>query len=410
MNLRDSAGMAISRQGEAGGSPSLHMTDKKTEQLRVLMETAALVNSTLDPRQIRLCAIKAAMRLLDAEAGSLLLIDEEKWELFFEVALGEKGDVLKQVRLNKGEGIAGWVAEHGVPQLVRDVRADPRFFAHVDEISGFVTRDLACVPVKIKGKTVGVLEAINRRDGRFVGDDLEIMVALANQVAVALENAFLHEENLRQLTEMVAKEKRHLREKEKLIKDLHDGIGGITTNINLLSELAQKADSMEATKKALATIAELSREGVAEIRSFMNVLENREATWRDLTAEFRRHGHSMIEPHNIAFSIDAQVTLEEEQPGVFLYLMLFRIFSEALTNVVKHSRARCVDVLFAAGRDGLTLAVRDDGIGLGEGNVMGRGIANMKARAGEIGGKLTVSSGPGTCVRLEMPLPLPYPE
>src|SRR5690349_11683278 len=103
------------------------MTDKNATQLHVLMEMAALVNSTLDPLQIRLRAIKAAMRLLDAEAGSLLLIDEEKWELFFEVALGAKGDVLKQVRLKKGEGIAGWVAEHGVPQLVLDVREDPRF-------------------------------------------------------------------------------------------------------------------------------------------------------------------------------------------------------------------------------------------------------------------------------------------
>lgn len=170
-----------------------------------------------------------------------------------------------------------------------------------------------------------------------------------------------------------------------------------------------KADNKEEMTKALTTIADLSREGVAEIRSFMNGLENNEATWRDLAAEFRRHGHSMIEPHNISFSIDTCLSVEEEQPGVFAYLMLFRILREALTNVIKHSRAKKVEVFFSAGCERLNLCVRDDGIGFNEGTVMGRGLANMKARADEIGGKLSVDSGPGTRVQLEVPLPLLCP-
>lgn len=372
-----------------------------------MMEMAALVNSTLDPRQVRKRAIEAVMRLLDAEAGSLILIDEKRLELFFEVALGKKGDTLEHLRLKKGEGIAGWVAEHGTPLLIPDVHSDPRFCARFDEMSGFVTRDLVCVPVRIKERTIGVLQAINRKDGRFGYADQVMLVALADQVAIALENAFLHEENLSRLTEMVAEEKRHLRDREKLVKDLHDGIGGITTNINILSELALKSDSVPELKKALAVIAELSREGVAEIRSFMNGLENREATWRELAAELRRHGHGITEPHNITFAISEQVDPLDEKPGIFLYLTLFRIFREALTNVIKHSRARNVEVGFAVNSRGITLSVCDDGIGLAEGIVMGRGIANMKARAGEIGGTLVIVSGPGACVRLETPLPPP---
>ncbi len=377
--------------------------ETKSKQLDVLLEMAAIINSTLDPQQVRMLAIESAMKLVDAEAASLILIDEEKRELFFEVALGDKGENIREIRLKKDEGIAGWVAKHGVAQLVSDARSDMRFFSRIDELCGFVTRDLICVPVRNKEKIIGVLEAVNRKNGRFNNDDMNLLASLANHVAIALENAFLHEKNLVQLTEMVEEEKRHRKEKDLLLKDLHDGIGGITANINILSELARKGESVVEMKKALAVIAELSREGVAEIRSFMNGLENGESTWNDLAAEIRRYGSYVTEPHNISFAVNTEVSTGDEKPGIFLYLMLFRISREALTNVIKHSRARNVEVSFTVGNTGVTLSVLDDGIGLKEETVTGRGIANMKARAGEIGGHLTVTSGPGTCVRFEMP-------
>lgn len=154
----------------------------------------ALINSTLDTGKIRKRAIEAAARLLDAETGSLLLIDPETQDLYFEVALGEKGDSLKTIRLKKGQGIAGWVAETGEPALVHDASSDPRFFKEADKKSAFVTRNMLCVPVKTKEKTLGVLQAVNKINGAFEEADIEILNALANQVAVAVENANLYEE------------------------------------------------------------------------------------------------------------------------------------------------------------------------------------------------------------------------
>jgi signal transduction protein with GAF and PtsI domain len=95
--------------------------NKKLEQLNTLVELSSLIISTLDTREIRKRAIEAATRLMDAEAGSLLLVDKETEELFFELALGEKGEKLKEIRLKKGEGIAGWVAENRKPVIVHDV-------------------------------------------------------------------------------------------------------------------------------------------------------------------------------------------------------------------------------------------------------------------------------------------------
>jgi len=170
------------------------VSDRKLAQLNTLMELTALVNSTLDTHEVRKRAIEAATRLVNAEAGSLILKDKENNELFFEVALGDKGEKVKEIRLKKGEGIAGWVTEKGKPVIVHDVQSDPRFFRGADDRSEFFTRDMICVPVKTKEEILGVLQTINKKEGNFDNEDMEILCALANQVAVAIENANLYEE------------------------------------------------------------------------------------------------------------------------------------------------------------------------------------------------------------------------
>ena len=170
------------------------MKFRSNDKLKTLMELAALINSSLDPREIRERAIQAATTLMDAETGSLLLIDQETGELFFEVALGEKGTLIKEIRLRQGEGIAGWVAEKGEGVIVPDVQNDSRFYSNADKKSSFVTRSMIAAPLQVKGKTLGVLEAMNKRHGAFEEEDLELFLSLANLVAPAIENAYLYQE------------------------------------------------------------------------------------------------------------------------------------------------------------------------------------------------------------------------
>lgn len=172
----------------------IDLLERKLRQAKALMELSVLVNSTLDTREIRKRAIEAATCLVNAETGSLLLVDRETGELFFEVALGEKGSALKEIRLAKGQGIAGWVAETGESLIVHDVASDPRFFKGADAKSTFRTRNIICVPVKTKENILGVLQAINKNEGSFDDEDREGLSALANQVAIAIENANLYEE------------------------------------------------------------------------------------------------------------------------------------------------------------------------------------------------------------------------
>jgi HD-GYP domain-containing protein (c-di-GMP phosphodiesterase class II) len=171
-------------------------THRRNQQLKLLNRVGHLVNSSLDPRQVRRRTIEAAIRLLKSEAGSLLLYDRESRELYFEVALGEHEFEVEKIRLKEGEGIAGWVVKHGKPLVIDDCKRDSRWSRRVDEKSQFVTRDMICVPVFVRGgrAAIGAIQAINKRSGRFNQEDVELLVVLAGQVAVALENARLFED------------------------------------------------------------------------------------------------------------------------------------------------------------------------------------------------------------------------
>ncbi len=171
---------------------ALEKSNKWEKQLMTLSVLSRILNSTLEHRTVRRRAMQAATELMKAEVGSLLLIDEETNRLYFEVALGDKEETVKTFHLEMGEGIAGWVAQHGEPLIVHDAQNDPRFFNEVDKKSKFTTKNVICVPVKVKDKTIGVLEAINKLGGgSFSEDDLSIFQSLADQVAVALDNARL---------------------------------------------------------------------------------------------------------------------------------------------------------------------------------------------------------------------------
>ncbi len=218
-----------------------------------------------------------------------------------------------------------------------------------------------------------------------------------------------YEESVRQYQERIEEEKRHRLEKEKILMDLHDGIGGITTNISILSELALKAKDRENTAKLLTTISQLSREGIAEIRGFMHSLDSKELNWRTLAVELRNQGTNMIKTHNIEFSIQTDISDAPDQPGSLTWVNVFKIYKEALTNVVKHSKASTVTVAFHVDQRGVHLSIRDNGTGVQQNGNGGRGLSNMKTRARDIGGEVSLLNDNGTLVSLELPLPLKYP-
>lgn len=164
---------------------------QKISLLETLVDVSVYITSTLDKTILLPRIMEVTTKVMNAEASSLMLLDEETGELYFEVALGEKGDKIKQFRIKMGEGIAGSVAETGEILLVKDVSKDPRFAKRFDDASGFKTKSILCVPMKIEERLLGVLEVINKKGEKeyFTEEDVDVCVALANMAAVAVSNA-----------------------------------------------------------------------------------------------------------------------------------------------------------------------------------------------------------------------------
>lgn len=166
----------------------------ESTRLHALMGLASLLNSSLDPMVVRRMAIEEIPKCVGADAASLMLMDGATGELYFEAVSGEKGQSLRTVRLKPGEGIAGWVARKGGAIIVNDVVNDPRFAASFDRMTGYQTRCMIVAPVATKDKFWGVLQVLNKLEGTFDDDDLALVQTLADQVAIAIENASVYQE------------------------------------------------------------------------------------------------------------------------------------------------------------------------------------------------------------------------
>jgi diguanylate cyclase (GGDEF)-like protein len=160
-------------------------------RLAILTDIVKTANSILEPRKVIELIMARIQELIPSEAWSMLMVDEEKQELAFELALGVKGKEVSSFRVKMGEGIAGWVAETGRPAIVNDTARDPRFARKFDTSTQFETRSILCAPLISRGRTIGVVEIINKLKGRFTQADLEILLTLVEPCAIAIENAIL---------------------------------------------------------------------------------------------------------------------------------------------------------------------------------------------------------------------------
>ena len=163
---------------------------KKIRELSVFHEVGKALTSTLDLNQVLQTIMEKISSFFRPDTWSLLLVDEETGELYFEIAIGEAAEALKGMRLKPGEGIAGWVIEHGQPLIVPNVAEDERFAPRLDEVTKVQTRSVVCMPVRGRDKILGVIELINYiAELKLDEDDLFRLQALADYAAIAIENA-----------------------------------------------------------------------------------------------------------------------------------------------------------------------------------------------------------------------------
>jgi diguanylate cyclase (GGDEF)-like protein len=166
------------------------LLERRNAELASMIEIGKALTSCLEIHEILETIMKQVERLIKPKSWSLLLVDGGSGDLIFEIAVSTVSAQLKGVRLERGKGIAGWVALHGQPLLIPDVSADPRFAEHLDQKLLFTTRSIVCVPMKIKDQVIGVIELINSfEELDFDESDILLISAIADFAAIALENA-----------------------------------------------------------------------------------------------------------------------------------------------------------------------------------------------------------------------------
>jgi PAS domain S-box-containing protein len=166
---------------------------RRSERLTALNAISTAAVSSLELHTVLRRVLEMTCQALDAAEGSILMRNRKTGELVFALDLvGDTRDMRGQ-RLAPGQGIAGWVAQHGQAVCVNDVRQDPRFHEGVDAVTGFETHSLLCAPLVRRGEVTGVIEIVNKHWGEFDDEDLDLLESVSSIAATALENARLYE-------------------------------------------------------------------------------------------------------------------------------------------------------------------------------------------------------------------------
>ncbi len=213
-------------QSEATSTPDrvtqLRQADKKLQQAEMLLNVSRRVASIENLDEVLKTLIEMIAYELGAERASLFLNDAATGELYSRVAQGTSS---REIRMLNTTGIAGAVFENGQGEIIADAYADNRFNRQVDEQTGFKTQNIVCAPVKtVKGEVIGVTQALNKKEGPFTPDDLNLLEAITTQAAVALQS-----------TQFVERMKK-TREKE---MEFLDVVSDVTSELELGTLLAK---------------------------------------------------------------------------------------------------------------------------------------------------------------------------
>lgn len=213
-----------------------------SDKLCSVMEICHLIGSTLNLSEVLVLIMNHVNRLTHSVGSTLMLVDELTEELVFSIPTGPKARTLREYRIPKGKGIAGWVAQNQKSLIVNDAQNDPRFYSEVDSAVGFETESLLCVPLKARRKLIGVLEVVNKRDASgFTEKDALLLSIFGSEAALAIENARIYGKLKQQLIENKRIE-RELAESEKF-RALGQMSAGVAHDFNnILSAILGYAD------------------------------------------------------------------------------------------------------------------------------------------------------------------------
>ncbi|MCC6175123.1 MAG: GAF domain-containing protein [Chloroflexi bacterium] len=371
---------------------------KRARRLATVTEIARKVTSILDLPVLLQQTTELIAERFGYHSVTIFLRDptDHQWLV---MAAGNSGAVHVPAdhRQRVGEGMCGRAAETGQTQLANDTAMNPHFI----QGPGLRERSELDVPIEIGGQVLGVLCLASEQTDAFAEDDLPFVETLADQIAVAIENARLVE----RARELAASDERN-----RLAREIHDTLAQSLIAVSMELDAMQRLMTEEPSRVAgvLAHARDLAHRAVEEARHAIWSLRpaplERQSLTEALTAEL-----ASLEQGGVVERAALEVQGEPRPLTPDVEAALFRIAQEALANVRKHARARRVRAVLTYSGLSVRLLVEDDGVGftpeLGRRSDGGFGLSSIAQRAASIGAELELDSSPGWGTRLRLFVP-----
>jgi signal transduction histidine kinase len=365
----------------------------RTRELAALYDVSAVASESLDLQTTLERSLARVLVAMQSAAGTIHLLDETEERLYLAAHQGIPLAAVAQKDFSMPPLLTDWVIQHGEPLVVPDLATDPRvpWAARMTGPAAY-----AGVPMHARGRVLGVLSVVRETGRQFNVEEVALAASIADQVAVAVENA-----RLRRQAEQAAV----MEERARLARELHDSVTQSLYSVTLLADAAgdfTEAREWGRVKHYLSRMSETARQALKEMRLVIYelrppIIERAglvEALSQRLDAVEGRAG---VEARLLATEwVDLPVPVEEN---------LFRIAQEALNNALKHAEATVVTVHLRADAQGVDLEVVDNGKGFDPNSVRskrGMGLLSMRQRAEGLGGKLTILSFPGGGTRVKV--------
>ncbi|MGB2965564.1 MAG: GAF domain-containing sensor histidine kinase [Anaerolineales bacterium] len=396
MSLLISAGQQIG--GAVDNASMFRAEQRRAEQFRVISEVGRQITSIMDIDQVLNQVVHLIQKTFGYDHVAIATIEDEY--AVYQVGAGRLWENpefhFSPARLKIGnEGITGRAAASGKTIYLPDVREYPGYV----EMKGSSTLSEVTVPVKVKGKVIGVLDAQSERINAFDESDLAVLQSLADQAAVAIENARLYKQ---------AQQLAVVEERNRLARELHDSVTQALYGITLHAEAAYRQLAANQTTLANEQLVELrgtAQDALREMRLLIFELRPSIVELQGLVPALRARLEAVEERAGmgVQFNVTGDPVLPDTiQDG------LYRIAQEALTNALKHSKANNIILNLTGNPKSVKLEIVDDGVGFVPENAVeggGLGLDGMIERAEIMGGNLTVTSNPGTgtTVKIEVP-------
>jgi signal transduction histidine kinase len=388
-------------------------------ELLALSRVSAALSGLGNLDAILRVALDSVLDIMNGTIGGILLLDEQGRKLSYRVHKGLSTRYVKEMRLNLGDGIAGRVAESGKSILLGDISADPRV-ANPDLVSTEGLKAFVSVPLRAKGKVLGVINVASQLPHHFTRNDMYLLHSIADQLGVAIEEAKLYErlkrttERYRQLARqtLVAQE----RERKRIALELHDEtsqtLSGLTLQLQALIDMAEAFGSQDTEFiSGLKKVQSLAIQVQIEIKRLIADLRPSSLDTLGLIPAIRQHAEASLRSLGIKVSVETRGVVRRLLSEV--EAELFRFTQGAIGNIAQHSKANNATIILEYQDDELSLDIGDDGQGFEVSKITsieesgrGRGVFSMKERVVLLGGTCFIESqlGQGTTVRARVPI------